>query len=472
MAYTIDHEDIWLESSDAFTWQQSFDDTLNYENLAINQESYMDYQPTRLQFLLNFTGENQTIQIKLKHINRLNPTHLKYAAVCQYNSETKEWAIIPHTLNKKTLDFTITQSGVFGVFINHYWYSSFTQRMADEYPFWTKIRNNKESNGQLFLNYFGIELEVVYDYLLWIKDQKYIQTVDVTVLDWVYMYQLPDIMLNDTLQFMQGDKEIPVLETLQEFFYNERNQGGIVDYQDKRFYTTKAYGPLKLNITRDDVTTAHDVTPMDYHIWGALDEFGLMLGVERLHLEKNEEYRERILDVFRYPAGTHDIGLTNGIARELQLIKRITWENDQKEFYLKNTSGKFIEPRSIKVDDVSLEEGAFTIDEAGSLSISARNEGTSHVVSFIVGVQKHQLYNKADEKLYKMIYQDDGQATSKMMTWVEYINTFAPVMWDRFNWDEGFWDTISQDLTGLGYVPNIWDSNIEVWKNYVFDSDR
>src|SRR5690606_3098845 len=103
-------------------------------------------------------------------------------------------------------------------------HTSLTQRMADEYPNWTEIRNNKESNGQLFLNYFGIELETVHEYLEWIQEQKYIHTADLHSYDWIYMYPLPSVSPTDTIrihQFTQSGntREVPLLNTIHEFFY-------------------------------------------------------------------------------------------------------------------------------------------------------------------------------------------------------------------------------------------------------------
>lgn len=485
MAYSVNHEDICIESTDTLSWVQRFNPALNYDNLSINAFSYRDYRPTQLQFVLTSAVQTQTIKMKINYANRLTRTHVKYAVVCRYEPTTDEWRILKHTVNEETKAFEFESHvvGIFCIFVNHYWYSEITQRMADEYPNWTKIRNSAESTGQQFLNYFGMELETVHDYLEWISDQKYISTADMNALDWVYMYQLPDISLKDKIQLTRrigsNNIEVPILESLKQFFYNDTNQGGVLDYEENKYYTTKSYGNLMLNITRDGNTLSHQVTPMDFHIWNTFDEFGLLLGVERLHLEKNVDYKERILDVFRYPSGTHDIGLTNGIARSLKLIQRkdkngnqLIWQNDAKDLYLKNTTGKFIDARTLQVDDVTLTEEEFTIDEVGNILIFAKHIGKPHRISFIYGVDKYQLYDKANESLYKMMYQEDGQATSKLLTWVEYINTVAPIMWDRFNWDEGFWDTIDKDLTGLGYVPNMWDSNIEVWKDYVFESDR
>jgi hypothetical protein len=486
MVYTINHEDIWIESTEPLSWRQFFDETLNYENLYINGYNYTDYRPTRLQFHLSSDTIYQNINVRIKYANRLTRTHAKHAAICKYDEARKQWVIINHTLNTedKTLDFTTNSIGVFGVFINHYWYSSFTQRIADEYPNWTKIRQSSESVGQLFLNYFGIELETVKDYLDWISEQKYIGTVDLHAYDWIKMYPLPDIQTTDDIKVYRvfsggATQPVTILETIKEFFYNDRNEGGIIDYQEKKFYTSRNYGVLRFDITQKGVTTSYTIEPVDYHVWNALDEFGLLLGVERMHLEKNADFKERILDVFRYPSGTHDIGLTHGIARELGLIqrkdrfgKKLIWQDDNKDLYLKNVTGKIIDIRTLRVDNQPLQENEYEVDERGNIRIYARKTGQAHEISFIYGIEKYQLYDKTDEALYKMMFQPDGQATPTLLNWVEYINTVAPVMWDRFNWDEGFWDTIDKQLTGLGYVPNIWDSNIEVWKDYVFESER
>lgn len=478
MSFIIEHEDIWIKSSDTLSWRQFFVESLNYDNLSVNKESYSDFRPTRLQFHLYSGTPNQTIQVKIPYANRLNRTHVKNAGVFRYVDSTKDWIRVAHTINKeeKTIEFTTDRIGVYCIFVNHYWYTSFTKRMAEEYPSWTKIRQTTESVGQQFLNYFGIELETVQDYLDWISEQKYIHTADIHMYDWIYMYQLPDIRVSDKLTFTKrtsmGSEEVPILDTLQEFFYNDLNKGGILDYQDNRFYTARKYGTLELTLTRGEETTTHILDPIHYHLWNIFDEFGLLVGVKRLHLEDNASFKERILDVFRYPSGTHDEGLTNGLARDLRLIKRITWKDDTKDCVLKNSHGKQIDIRSLRVDNQPLDESEYEVDIFGNIRIFRKNTGKSHEISFIEGIDKYQIYDKSNIDLYKMMYQEDGQATSRLRKWVEYINTFAPVMWDRFNWDEGFWDTIDESLTGLGYLPNIWDSSIDSWKDYVFESDR
>ncbi|MCY9186611.1 low copy number virion structural protein [Bacillus halotolerans] len=485
MAHIVEHEDIWIESSETLSWKQKFDDTLNYENLKINEGNYTDYKPSKLQFCFVSSIAQQNIKVRINCANRLSNIHGKNAAICRYEESEQQWVLIEHDwdADNKTLSFETDFIGIYGVFINHYWYTSLTQRMADEYPIWTKIRQTKNSAGQLFLNFFGIELETVQDYLEWIQDQKYIQTADLKTLDWIYMYQLPEIKTSDVISPTRfngiEDIDVTVLESLKEFFYNERNEGGILDYKENKFYTVKNHGQLTFNISNEDSKVSIKVKPTNFHIWNAFDEFGLLVGVERLYLEKNGDYKERILDVFRYPSGTHDTGLTNGIARDLRMIQRkdkaekyIKWKDDSKDLVLKNQSQKNIDVRTLRIDDKNLREDQFHVDSIGNIRVYALNQNKQHTVSFISDLEKFELFNKTNESLYKIMFQEDGQATFTLFKWVEYINTIAPIMWDRFKWDEGYWDAIDKSLTGLGYVPNIWDSNIEIWKEYKFDSDQ
>ncbi|WP_410988516.1 low copy number virion structural protein [Bacillus cereus] len=480
--YTIQHEDVWIESAEPLSWVQKYNREYNYSNLTINQPMYNDYQPTYLQFHLSSETTLQSINMKIKYANRLTRAQVRYCKVCKYDEKKKEWHTIKHSIDKKdkTINVSLQSTGSYCVFVNHYWYSTFTQRLADEYPLWSKIRQDSKSTGQQFLNFFGMELEDIKDYLDWVQEQKYINTADIHTLDWVQLYKIPNIKPSDNIKLVTKNNhiEIPVLETLKEFFYNDRNQGGIIDYREMNLYTVQKYGDILLQIIKDDNKTEVAITPIDYHIWNTFDEFGLLLGVQRMHLEKNLDFKERILDVFRYPAGSHDIGLTNGIARELNLIqrkdrsnKKLIWKDDSKDFLLKNKSGKYIDTRTLRIDNQPLQPKQFHMDEYSNIRIFALNTGKEHEISFIYGIKKYQLYDKNDEEFHKILFESDGQATPTLLNWVEYINTVAPVMWDHFKWDEGYWDTIDKQLTGLGYIPNMWDSNIDIWKDYQLDSN-
>jgi hypothetical protein len=490
MTYKIEHDDIQIYSEYPVSWEQKSNVVAGDKPIIGDQDHhyYRDYRPTRLQFELFSSQQNQTIDIHIPYNNRLTNIEAKYSVVCRYDSTSDDWKVVNFILDTENKKFIIHENriGLYGVFVNYYWYSTYTQELANEFPHWTRIRKSKESLGQRFLNFFGIHFEEIEEYLNWIQEQKYIGTADIHMLDWIYVYDLMEVKQTDHIQVthMNGavNEPVEIFYTIREFFYNPSNRGGIIDYEKRRFYSKVKYEKLKFSVTRESQAFEFESTPMPFHVWNPLDDIGLLVGVQRLYLEKNKNLKERILDVFRYPSNTSDEGLTNGIARELDLIKReytknneiipLIWKDDSKSFYIKNTTGLPIDHRSLRVDGKPLEPNQYVMDADYNVLIHPLNEGKEHQISFIYGIEKYEMHNQKDENFYRMLYQPNGQATSKLLSWVEYINTVAPVMWGKFRWDEGFWDTIDKNLTGLGYVPNMWDSDIEVWKNYTFDPKR
>ena len=61
------------------------------------------------------------------------------------------------------------------------------------------------------------------------------------------------------------------------------------------------------------------LTPEVHQVFNELDRFGLLLGLPRLEEERNDAYKQRLLDVMVNRAGSTYRGLINGITRELGL---------------------------------------------------------------------------------------------------------------------------------------------------------
>jgi hypothetical protein len=476
VGYILERDDIRIESEDVVICERKVIPDLQNKHVFVEDSLYQNYKPTGIQFVLSSATPMQKIQITIPYANRLTNTEAKYCRICFYDG-VDQWRVLDTTLDEeqKILQTTLTEVGIIGVFLNDYWYSDFTQRIADEFPIWTAIRNSRESNGQRFLNYFAMAFEEATNELDEIKAQRFIDTLDVQMLDWVYVYELPAVQPQDELYLYDGEDPhtrttIPILTTLRQFFFNKEDGGGIIDYDNRRFYALKYYehfnGEIVNPITRR-CTFKSDGLP--HQIWNAFDEFGLLVNLKRLYRESNASYKERIKDVFRYPSNSGDLGLTHALARELNLIDRVTWKDDTKNLFLKVYG---IDPRTLRIDGQPLQPNEYAVDEFGYILIHARNEKKSHTVSFIRNIQKYELHDKNNAELNRLMFEPDGQASETLERWVEYIKQVAPVMWGQFNWDEGYWDTISKELTGLGYLPNIWDSDITIWKDYTFDPKR
>lgn len=470
--YIWENEVIKVRSSlSPVTCQQKVYPDIQDDGVLTDREEYSRYRPTPLQFEINSNVSEQTIEITFSYANRLTETEIKYTQVCQHYGEN-QWIPLTATMDtgNKTIIAQTDRTGVIGIFINEYWYSMYTQRLADEFPIWTKIRQDRKSVGQQFLNFFGMELEKIEDSIIEVQKQKYINELNEHTLDWIYLYELPPVNSQDEIHLYQDGKEIPIFDHIKSLFYNKNIDGGIIDYEERRFYSTQYYDRFSGVVVRPNDRASFTADPIPHHIWNAFDEFGLLVGVKRLFLESNKDYRERILDVFRYPANSSRQGLIHGIGRELNLIKRIEWKDDTKNLYLK---GKGIIPDTIRIDGQEVQPNMYYVDPYGHVVIYSLNQGVKHVVSFVKGIDMYELHDYANnEALHKLMFYPDGQATPRLKKWVDYINQVAPVMWNHFNWDEGFWDTIDSSLTGVGYLPNIWDSDTSAWESYTFDSKR
>lgn len=64
----------------------------------------------------------------------------------------------------------------------------------------------------------------------------------------------------------------------------------------------------------------------EFDLWNIFDSWGLLLGVDRIKLETNRDYRARLKNVFRAPGGVTERGLLQGLARDLNLSADIWWD--------------------------------------------------------------------------------------------------------------------------------------------------
>ncbi|WDI05100.1 low copy number virion structural protein (plasmid) [Paenibacillus urinalis] len=474
MEYRFEINDIVFESDQPITGELQQVEGIQSHDVFAEEIAYADYEKTPLQFKM-VTNADQQVRITIPYSKRMSDTDAAHSVIC-FHDQISNWRLVETTCDQDKRIIQATLSGrnlIIGLFINEYFYSEYTQYMADEFPTWTTLRGKKFSLGQRFLNYFGMQFERGLGDLKDIRRQRFIDTLDPNMMDWVYVYPIPKISSIDSLTIYDQEdadlrKPVPILSSLKEFFYNMEQKGVIIDYESRVMYSIRRYETILGVVENIDNRQGFRSTPAPHLIWNAFDEFGLLVGVKRLTLERNAEYRERIKDAFRYPANNSELGLTHALGRELGLIRRFVWKNDTKNLYIK---GSGLDHRTIRVDGQKIESNMYAVDRFGNIMVQAFREGKEHTVSIIKDVFKHQLYDKQDEELYKMMFGEDGQATDKLINWVNYINEVAPVMWGKFNWDEGYWDTISRDLTGIGYLPNIWDSDIKVWDDYTFRLD-
>lgn len=209
--------------------------------------------------------------------------------------------------------------------------TEFTQNMMAKFPSWMKMAKDPDSIGAQFLDVFGLTFHAFEKEMNEIEENFYIETAHTDMIDILYKVPLASPVILD-----MEDIESVLIEQ------NNGNTQLVFDsinlrdfYQREvalpKFFADRASGYLYLRV---DFTLIEDTEqPFKsiivngapqyevelHHVWNAFDEFGLLLGLQRLPYERNTAYKERLLDVFRKPASVTREGVKNGLARELGL---------------------------------------------------------------------------------------------------------------------------------------------------------
>ena len=218
-----------------------------------------------------------------------------------------------------------------------------TRRMMERLPGWMKMAKDENSVGAQFLDAFSMEFKDVEAMLSDFQKNFYIGTAEVDIIDIIFKVPLASEEIADFIDFdfvtfshLDSGEELPALDAVNLRRFYER-------YSEPLFLVDREEGMLYLRVNLDDVTDLERAFEfisfngrkhyeyMVHHVWNPFDEFGFLLGVERLYGERNEELKERILDVFRRPANTTKQGLENGIARELGLTSEEVVVEEMKD---------------------------------------------------------------------------------------------------------------------------------------------
>lgn len=433
-------------------------------SFSVQQEDGQEYywpRPTDIFYEVSAdTDLSAPVTVELDLESILTPSELSRAEVRYYSSGA--WQKINSTVSGSILSFQVLQPGTYGVFVNEFAYSRFTKYMASLLPSWMEIRKNPASIGQQFLNHFGLEFEVIQDYLDWCLNNQFIGTANVGQIDIIYKADLPPgVTSNHQITVYDDQQPIQLVDTV-EAFYRANNHVAIIDFERRIVYTRFFYenGIDIKAVDGAEVIEAKNIPLEIHHVWNSFDEFGLLLGLKRLYGERNAEFKERILDVFRYPANSTRLGLYHAVARELGLIRRITWEDDKVPLTIQAEN---LLPETILVDGQKVN---VEINSDGSVTIPPQNTGRARTVSFIAGFYLHALHDSDDEVLVSLLYEGDYHPTSYFRSLVERLHREIPIMWDEFKWDEGFWDVVNKDFLGLEFLPTVWDLDPSVWRIY------
>lgn len=322
-------------------------------------------------------------------------------------------------------------------------------------PSWMKMRKDPESVGAQFLNVFALEYEDIKKYLDEVSDNLRLATANEEHIDIVYrIYCDSDTPYVEAETFDGDIIELQGVSTIPDF-YLSYNDIYILDIDKNVLYTRKEYKCIYLNMNYEN-----PIVQEIHHVWNHFDEFGMVLGTQRLYGENNEEYKDRLLAVFRYPGNATKRGIINGASRLLGLLKTVIWEDDSKPFFIVSAG---ISYDKVWIDSKQLDPNA-CVSRKGIIKInkiSDSSPGIRHKVQYIDRMLVNQLW---DEEIRPLLYNPDGTATPRLKHIAANIQNEVPIMWDEFIWDEGYWDVIGEEMDEINYIPNIWDADIEAWR--------
>lgn len=366
-------------------------------------------------------------------------------------------------------------------------FSEITTILQQGFPKWMKIRTDKNSTGAQLLNVFGLQFEDIEFYLQYALDNYYIGTADIQQIDIVYKSSIPSSLSQDNRFILSGaGMRLNEMKSLKEFFegidtrFLERQEvyypnPYYVDWERRVVYFKKSYsadkefpeGKVKMQLINEEGDTIfeHNLPQMIHHIWNFFDEFGLLLDTPRLYGERNRNYKERLLDVFRHPANSTKKGLEHLMARELELWKEVKWYDGGVDLIIRHTN---VVESSIEVDGIPYPVSAIAHDYSGRIKLAGSDsyEGQVRTVRFISGIQMHNFHNKRDLAFQRDLYSVDSVATPMLKYYVDVITNQVPVMWDRFIWNESFWDIADKEMSGYGQIPSFKDARFLNWLKY------
>jgi hypothetical protein len=364
--------------------------------------------------------------------------------------------------------------------INDPQFQVYAKKLRDAFPVWTAIRKDPEAIGAQFLSVAGISLDDVVWILNYAYEQQYIGTADIDQTDLVYKALIPNSLNKQSVFRVESGANVltaspSMLAFLSQNIFSgvygsiQSNSTYVIDFTYKTIYVHDIYtGSLSLTVTDNQgIELAPEVlTLLPHQVWNFFDEFGLLLALPRLSNEHNLDYKTRLLDVFkRKPSSTYQ-GLMNAIGRELDLIRHITWPDGGVALHLAHNR---IPLDTILVDDESYPTDHLTYDSDGRVVLLSNPlfNGVSRKVSYISGVELHELHNKSDVLFQHELFQIDGSATALLQYYVGIISNRVPIKWGEWKWNQGFWDVSNVEMSGYGYIPNFYDARFSGWKSYV-----
>ena len=363
-------------------------------------------------------------------------------------------------------------------------YAEHTSILLDKLPYWFSMRkHSKDSNGANYLNITGINLDDALFTIDYAYEQCYIDTVDIDQADFCYKAIIPMPFSVSNIETVSANNTgLYQANTLKEFFgidmhgIEDKNlhsfESYYIDYLHNIIYVRQKFNADSINdngkisIKYKNEDWPREVKLVPHKVWNYLDELGALMSCPRLPEEPNIEYKKRIQDVFKNPANASINGLINGIGRELSIRRTLTWDDTSKDLELNDP---MIVLNSIKVNGDYYSQNNIFFTGTGTVLLTP-DELTKELdeceVTYVYGLEMHQLWNKDDIKLQNELFTVEGNPKRKLLEYIEVLESETPIFWDHFHWNEHYWDQNDEEVSGVGYIRHLCDGSINGFKNF------
>lgn len=357
-----------------------------------------------------------------------------------------------------------------------------TNSILNMLPYWFQARKfSGESIGARFLNISGLELDDARYVIDYAYNQCYANTIDMDQVDCCYKAIVPMpfrvaeiknvfvssaglIKADSVKEFFGIDQHGIRDKNLRSFEYYYADDKRNVIYVRQRFNADATSDNGKISVVFKD-GTEREYKLVPHQVWNFFDEMGNLLSCPRLPMEPNVEYKVRIMDVFINPANASKHGLINGIGRELATRKVVRWEDPTKDFE--------IEDPMVVLNSITLDKNLVPLDRvfisgAGTVIVKGdpKSDHKNCFLSYVWGLEMHQLYNKDDIKLYNELFTVEWKAKKRLKKYIDILNSESPIFWDHFHWNEHYWDQNAADVSGVGFIPHLYNGSIRGFKQY------
>ncbi len=364
-----------------------------------------------------------------------------------------------------------------------------TSNIVGKLPYWWKIKKKpQESIGAYFLNIVGMEIDEAEYVLNYALRQIHVLTADIGQADICYRTTLPASLNKDFLITIASVDAIQLepAKTLDEFFSGFSTESTFtpelllqntyyIDWETKIIYTRHTYniddnhpeGQVQIAIySQNGERLANENLKLSlHHVWNFFDEFGLLLSCPRIYGERNASYKERILDVMRFPGSANKYGMINGLARELLLKYKEVWHNGGKDLILRRP---YLAEHTIMIDDRLIESYEYEIDSGGRVILLGDPlfEGYKRVVTYAAGIDLRLFWDMSDREFMNELFIPDGDATKRLRYYVQLVKDRVPIEWGQFRWNQGVWDSFDPSNSGTACIPSFCDGSVKGWENY------